>query len=151
MVVSFLESRPLEPPIPEAVASNRFDRGERIPRVPVEILPSGIALRDSLLCRRGVLMLNLGVDRDGVFERDGVEIRGEAGRELDLPAELGGADLGADCLRLLFADVVDSAKRITATIASNTAIGFSPGFFIINPRMKAFFHKMQLSICPLSL
>jgi len=151
MVESFLDSRPLEPPIAEAVAPDLDVRGERIPREPVEILPSGIALRDPLICRRGVLLLSLGVDRDGVFEREGIEIRGEVGPELDLPAELGGADLGADCLRLFLAVAIDSAIRNTATIANNRIVNFSFSFFIINPHMCAVFHKMQVSVCPLLL
>jgi len=150
MVESFLESRSFVPAILEPAASNRDERCERIPRVPVEILPSGIALRDPPIGRRGVLLPSLGVDREGMFERDGIDIRGEVEPELDLPAELRGVDLGADCLRLSLADANESAIRITATIASRTAVGFSPGLFIINPHMNEVFYRMQLSICLLS-
>ncbi len=88
-------------------------------------------------------MFSLGVDCDGI------EILGEVGAELDLPAELGGADLGADCLRLFLAVAMDSAQKNTETIASNKTAGFSPDLFVINTGMIAAFHKTQLSVCPL--
>ncbi|MFH1719134.1 MAG: hypothetical protein ABIF19_17400 [Planctomycetota bacterium] len=143
MVESFLESRPFEPPIAEAVASDREARGDRIPRVPEEILPSGIVFRDSLTCMRGALLFSLGVGWDDTPERDGIAIRCEVAPAFDLPAELGGADLGADCLRSVLAAETEPAITIIAAVASSAIVNLNLNSFMINPRMNAVSGKIR--------
>jgi len=142
---SLLDSRPFELPIAEAAGPGIGARGVTVPgtlRVPEEILPPGIAFRESLIWKRAVLLPSLGVDREDMPERDGIGILADVEPALDLPAEL----RGADCLRLFLAIAMDSAIRITATAASKTAVGFSFDSFIFSPPKKAVSDKTGLSI-----
>jgi len=69
-------------------------------------------------------------------EPEGIGILSDVEPPLDLPAELRGADLGADCLRLFLAVAMDCAIRIAAAAASNKTVGFSFGSFISQPSHK---------------